>query len=158
MSWKYFPSCQSVSQKVLTMFEKQLDGQMAPEKRDHGNLAVKARCFNFKKIAQSLLFPMRNDFAGLPVTESPPQSMLVHMISSSHSGARSCDSSHGSDMIFVISFTQAYFLIFRNLPEENDSFATFFCHSAFCYSKTRTISQFCTCRLICHFPIAYRDQ
>ena len=58
MSWKYFPSCQSVSQKVLTMFEKQLDGQMAPEKRDHGNLAVKARCFNFYTCHVFLSFGM----------------------------------------------------------------------------------------------------
>ena len=31
------------NQKVLTMFEKQLDGQMAQEKRDNGYLSVKAR-------------------------------------------------------------------------------------------------------------------
>lgn len=39
------PNCEAsyCEKQVLTMFEKQLDGQMAPEKRDHGNLAVKAR-------------------------------------------------------------------------------------------------------------------
>ena len=91
------------------MFEKQLDGQMAPEKRDHGNLAVKARYTHFtiattrSDFSGSLLTKSRFcrftaltslDFAGSPVTESRPQSMLVHMISSSHSGAKLCHSSH----------------------------------------------------------------
>ena len=59
-----FPSCQSVSLKVLTMFEKQLDGQMAPEKRDHGNLAVKARYTHFTSATTT------NDFTGSLVTMS----------------------------------------------------------------------------------------
>ena len=54
-----FPSYQFASQKVLTMFEKQLDGQMAPEKRDHGNLVVKARYFYLQVCVWKLLFPQR---------------------------------------------------------------------------------------------------
>ena len=85
------------NQKVLTMFEKQLDGQMAQEKRDNGYLSVKAR-WPFVLLNLDLLYDKQPSTdtpwqrrlkvfsAGLQATVCRQQSTLVLMIFFSRSG------------------------------------------------------------------------
>ena len=85
------------NQKVLTMFEKQLDGQMAQEKRDNGYLSVKAR-WRFVFLNLNLLYDKQPSTdtpwsrllkvfcAGLQATVCRQQSTLVLMTFFSRSG------------------------------------------------------------------------
>ena len=78
------------NQKVLTMFEKQLDGQMAQEKRDNGYLSVKAR-LRFVFLNLNLFYDKHPSTvkvfcAGLQATVCRQQSTLVLMTFFSRSG------------------------------------------------------------------------